>query len=283
MKRGIAFIRKELKGIFPKAEIESLTALILEKVKGYSRTRLLLSREEELSEDERLEIEKIVSRLKKHEPIQYILGQTEFYALPFYTLPGVLIPRPETEELVQWIIRENRLSSPQILDIGTGSGCIPVALKKNIAQARVTACDLSPLCLQTARRNAELNAVQISFIEFNILNNHPAYDFPPLDVVVSNPPYVRESEKLLMEKNVLEYEPELALFVPDNDPLIFYNRIADFSLTYLKPGGLLYMEINEAMGKKMVEMLQGKGYVNIDLRKDINGRDRMIRAVAPGS
>ncbi|HET6559708.1 MAG TPA: peptide chain release factor N(5)-glutamine methyltransferase [Prolixibacteraceae bacterium] len=283
MKRGIASVRKELEGIFPKAEIESLIGLIFEKVKGYSRTRLLLSREEELSEDDLNEIDKIVNRLKKHEPIQYILGQTEFYALPFYTLPGVLIPRPETEELVQWIIRENLLSSPHILDIGTGSGCIPVALKKNIVRARVTACDISPLCLQTARRNAELNAVQISVMEYDILNNSPLVDFSPLDIVVSNPPYVRESEKLLMEKNVLEYEPELALFVPDNNPLLFYNRIADFSLLYLRPGGKLYFEINEALGQETVEMLQEKGYTYVELRKDLNGRDRMIRAAAPGS
>lgn len=283
MKRAIASIRKELGGIFAKEETESIIALIFEKVKGYTRTRLLLSREEELSEQDLLEIEKIVSRLKKHEPIQYILGQTEFYGLPFYTLPGVLIPRPETEELVQWIIRENHLSAPRILDIGTGSGCIPISLQKNIPQAQVTACDISPLCLQTAQRNAALNAVQISVIEYDILNDSPSVDFPPLDIVVSNPPYVREGEKPLMGKNVLDYEPSLALFVPDNQPLLFYNRIADFSLVHLTPEGKLYFEINEALGKETMTMLHGKGFTNIELRKDINGKDRMIRAVAPGS
>lgn len=281
MKRGIASIRKELEGIFPKGEIESLIALIFEKVKGYSRTQLLLSRDEQLSEPESREIETIVSRLKNQEPIQYILGQTEFYGLPFYTLPGVLIPRPETEELVQWIIIENHLPAPALLDIGTGSGCIPVALKKNIPRARALACDISSLCLQTVRRNAELNKVQISVIEYDILNNLPPVDFPLLDIVVSNPPYVRESEKLLMEKNVLDYEPELALFVPDDNPLLFYRRIADFSLVHLVPQGKLYFEINEAFGKETVAMLQQKGYVNIELRKDINGRDRMIRALTP--
>ena len=283
MKRGIASIRKELEGIFPKEEIEGFILLIFEKIRGYSRTRLLLSREEELSEQEMQEIEKMVRRLKRHEPIQYILGRTEFYGLPFHTLPGVLIPRPETEELVQWIIQENHLSSPRILDMGTGSGCIPIALKKNIPLAQVTACDISPLCLQTARANAELNAVQISVIEYDILNNAPLADFSPFDIVVSNPPYVRESERSRMEKNVLEYEPELALFVPDNDPLLFYNRIADFSLVHLKPGGKLYFEINEALGKETGAMLEQKGYLHVELRKDINGRDRMIRANAPGS
>lgn len=282
MKRGIAFIRKELEGIFPPEEIESLILLIFEKVKGYSRTRFLLSRDEELSEQDLQEIEKIVSRLKNHEPIQYILGQTEFYGLPFYTLPGVLIPRPETEELVQWIIRENKLPSPRILDIGTGSGCIPVALQKNIPRAQVMACDISPLCLQAAKGNARLNTVQISVIEYDVLKNNPPVDFPPLDIVVSNPPYVMESEKLLMHRNVLEYEPALALFVPDDNPLLFYNRIADFSLVHLRPGGQLFFEINEALGKQTVEMLQGKGYLNIELRKDINDKDRMILAKAPG-
>lgn len=282
MKRGIASIRKELKGIFPQEEIESLIQLIFEKVKGYSRTRFLLSRDEELSEQDLQEIEKIVSRLKKHEPIQYILGQTEFYGLPFNALPGVLIPRPETEELVQWIIRENTLPSPHILDMGTGSGCIPVALKKNIPQASVMACDISPLCLQAARDNARLNDVLVTVIEYDILNQSPSVDFPPLDIVVSNPPYVRESEKLLMQRNVLEYEPSLALFVPDETPLLFYNQIADFSLVHLRPGGQLFFEINEALGNETVAMLQGKGYRNTELGKDINGKDRMIRALAPG-
>lgn len=282
MKRGIAFVRKELEGIFPEEEIQSLIQLIFEKIKGYSRTQFLLSKEEKLSEEDLQEIENIVSRLKEHEPIQYILGQTEFYGLPFYALPGVLIPRPETEELVQWIIQENRLPSPRILDIGTGSGCIPVALQKNIPQANVTACDISPLCLQTAQRNAKLNDVQISVIEYDILNEVPSVDLPALDIVVSNPPYVRQSEKLLMQKNVLEYEPALALFVPDDNPLLFYNCIADFSLAHLQPGGKLYVEINEALGKETLEMLQGKGYTGIQLRQDINGKDRMIRALTPG-
>lgn len=282
MKRGIASIRKELEGIFPKEEIESLIKLIFEKIKGYSRTQFLLSKEEELSEQDLQEIETIVSRLKKHEPIQYILGQTEFYGLPFNAIPGVLIPRPETEELVQWIIQKNRLPSPRILDIGTGSGCIPVALKKNIPQAHVTACDISPLCLQAAKGNAQLNAVQISVIEYDVLTDNPSVDFPLLDIVVSNPPYVMQSEKLLMQKNVLEYEPALALYVPDDNPLLFYNRIADFSLVHLQPGGQLFFEINEALGKQTVKMLQVKGYTNIHLRKDINGKDRMIRALAPG-
>lgn len=274
-----ASIRKELEGIFPKEEIESLIFLIYEKVKGYSRTQFLLSREEKLSTDELVEIEKIVSRLKKHEPIQYILGQTEFYGMPFHSVSGVLIPRPETEELVQWIIQENKLLSPTILDIGTGTGCIAISLLKNIEQAKVIACDISLLCIETALRNAELNATPVSVFEYDILNGTPKVTFPELDLIVSNPPYVRETEKLLMEKNVLEYEPGLALFVTDEKPLIFYERIADFAFIHLKNQGSLYFEINEAFGKECVEMLQGKGFSNIILKKDINGKDRMIWSI----
>ncbi|HAH25166.1 MAG TPA: peptide chain release factor N(5)-glutamine methyltransferase [Prolixibacteraceae bacterium] len=279
MKAALTSIRKELAGIFPKAEIDSLVFLIFEKMKGYSRTQFLLSTEEILSEDERIELEKMVTRLKNHEPIQYILGQTEFYGLPFYSLPGVLIPRPETEELVQWIIQENSLLQPCILDMGTGTGCIAISLQKNIEHATTLACDISPLCIETAQRNAKLNGIEISVFEYDILNNTPNITFPHLDVIVSNPPYVRESEKLLMERNVLEHEPELALFVADEKPLIFYERIADFAHLHLKSQGRLYFEINEAFGEQCVEMLQAKGFSDIIIRKDIHGKDRMIRSV----
>src|SRR5664279_4092505 len=221
MKAGIASIRKELAGSFSKGEIESLIALIFEKLKGYSRTQFLVAGEEKLSKEELLMIETIVARLKDHEPIQYILGETEFYGLPFYSVHGVLIPRPETEELVQWIIQENQFTAPNILDIGTGTGCIAVSLRKNIPQATVLACDISPVCLETALRNAELNAVDVTVFEYDILNDRPEIDFPQLDIIVSNPPYVRESEKLHMLKNVLDFEPGLALFVPDESPLLF--------------------------------------------------------------
>lgn len=279
MKRGIAFLRKELASIFQEQEIESIIYLIIEKMKGYSRTQFLVSKEEELNDMELQEIENITARLKNHEPIQYILGTTEFYGLPFHTLPGVLIPRPETEELVQWIIRENHLISPYILDMGTGSGCIAISLKKNIPQANVTACDISPLCIDAATQNAQLNAADIALVEYDILKHLPNISFSPFDIIVSNPPYIRESEKLKMEKNVLDYEPALALFVPDKEALLFYEHIADFARQHLKYGGLLYFEINEALGHECVEMLHGKGFSQVTLKKDINEKDRMIRAV----
>ncbi|MBV5348957.1 peptide chain release factor N(5)-glutamine methyltransferase [bacterium] len=276
MKAGIASIRKELAGIYAKGEIESLIFLIFEKLKGYSRTQFLLANDEQLSDDDQNEIGKIIARLKNHEPIQYILGMTEFYSLPFYAVSGVLIPRPETEELVQWIIQENKNLKPSILDIGTGTGCIAISLQKNIPQSNVLACDISTVCLETASQNSELNSADVSVFQYDILNDNPETSFPDLDIIVSNPPYIRELEKSLMEKNVLEYEPELALFVSDEKPLIFYERIADFSRIHLKNQGRLYFEINEAFGHKCCNMLQEKGFSEIVLKKDINGKDRMI-------
>jgi len=276
MKAGIASIRKELAGIYAKGEIESLIFLIFEKLKGYSRTQLLLASEERLSENDQVEIEQIVARLKNHEPIQYILGITEFYSLPFYAAPGVLIPRPETEELVQWIIQENKHSKPTILDIGTGSGCIAISLLKNITDSKVLACDISPVCIETALRNSQLNNSDVSVFEYDILNEIPEIQFSELDIVVSNPPYIRDEEKKLMEKNVLDHEPELALFVPNDKPLVFYERIADFSRIHLKNRGSLYFEINEAFGPECCNMLQEKGFGEIVLKKDIHGKDRMI-------
>lgn len=278
MKAGIASIRKELAEIYSPEETESLIFLIFEKLKGYSRTQFLLAKEEKLTDEELLSMSQILGRLKNHEPIQYILGETEFYGLPFRTAPEVLIPRPETEELVQWIIQENKLARPTILDIGTGTGCIAISLRKNIPLSTVLACDISPVCLETARLNSELNSADVALFEYDILKLSPEIKFPELDIIVSNPPYVRETEKLLMEKNVLEFEPELALFVSDENPLIFYERIADFARVRLNDGGRLYFEINEAFGNECSVMLLEKGLSEVLLKKDINGKDRMIRA-----
>jgi release factor glutamine methyltransferase len=283
MKAAIASIRKELAGIYSTDEIESLIFLIFEKLKGYTRTQFLLSNQETLTPENQFEIDQIVLRLKNQEPIQYILGETEFYGLPFYTVPGVLIPRPETEELVQWIIQENKNTSPTILDIGTGTGCIAISLRKNIPQSTVLACDISPVCLETASRNASRNATEVLVFEYDILTEIPEISFPEFDVIVSNPPYIREKEKKQMEKNVLDFEPELALFVSDNDPLIFYTRIAEFAKKHLKKGGCLFFEINEAFGMECSEMLQEKGYSEIILKKDIHSKDRMIRSLASNS
>ena len=276
MKAGIASIKKELSGQFSIQETDSLIALIFEKLKGYSRTQLLLSGDELLTDNETDEITKIVSRLKNHEPIQYILGSTEFYGLEFCCVPDVLIPRPETEELVDWIIKENGASNPTIIDMGTGTGCIAISLQKNIPQSTVFACDISPVCIETANRNAQQNSAKILVVEYDIIAGQPQVEFPEFDVVVSNPPYVRESEKALMEKNVTDFEPDLALFVVDENPLIFYESIADFARKNLKDQGKLYFEINESLGDETCNMLTAKGFTHIRLKRDINGKNRMI-------
>lgn len=279
MKAGIATIRKELNGIYSKQEIESLIVLIFDKLKGYSRTRLLLVNDELLTDNEIYNVNHIVARLKNHEPIQYILGTTEFYGLNFICVPGVLIPRPETEELVDWIIKENTVSGPTIIDMGTGTGCIAISLQKNLPGSTVFACDISPVCLETATQNAEQNNAAIKVIEYDIITGQPQRRFTEFDMVVSNPPYVRELEKALMEKNVTDFEPELALFVADENPLIFYEKIADFASRNLKNRGKLYFEINEALGNETCNMLAEKGFENIRLRRDINGKSRMISCI----
>jgi release factor glutamine methyltransferase len=276
MKAGIALIRKELTGIYSKQEIESLIFLIFNKLKGYTRTKFLLSREEQLSENERDHIKQIINRLKNHEPVQYVLGETEFYGLNFQCIPGVLIPRPETEELVEWILSENQMTNPCIFDIGTGTGCIAVSLQKNIPQSHVLACDISPVCLETVTKNAKANHADIEVLDYNILDQQTPYEFPSFDIIVSNPPYVREMEKIFMAKNVTDFEPGLALFVPDNNPLLFYEAIADFSIKHLKNEGKLFFEINEVFGSDCCNILTSKGFLNITLKKDIHGKNRMI-------
>lgn len=278
MQASIAYIRKELKDLYPEQEIEGLVRLIFSALKSYSPTDLLLKKNELLTPDERLHLNEIVRRLKKHEPIQYILGKTEFYGLPFQVTEDVLIPRPETEELVDWILKDLTIAMPVILDVGTGSGCIPVSLKKFMPAAKVMGCDISEKALKVARVNAGINQTEVAFFHLDILNPLLPATFPGLDILVSNPPYVTEKEKQLMQPNVLAHEPHSALFVPDEDPLRFYTALVRFGRRHLKKGGKLFWEINEAFGPACVHLLQENGFDNVQLKKDINGKNRMIAA-----
>jgi len=280
MQAGIAYIKKELAGIYPEPEIDALILIILQYIKSCSRTQILLARNEVLQDNERQQISAITARLKNHEPIQYITGETEFYGLKFYCRPGTLIPRPETEELVDCILKENAGFRGKILDIGTGTGCIPVTLKKRLPEAEISACDISESCLELASRNANLNLLDVSFFRMDIL--HPGdIVLPEFDILVSNPPYIPGFEKKLMKKNVLDYEPGLALFVPDHDPLLFYKSILKFAGKQLRCSGKIYWEINETFGQECVRLLSRAGYLNVRLRKDIQGKDRMISAQKP--
>lgn len=276
--------RQQINGIYDINETEAITLLVITEVTGLSRASIKAFPERELTAEQAAQIKNILTELKTGKPIQYILGVTEFYGLPFKVNPYVLIPRPETEELVEWILLEagERLKAKgerfSLLDIGTGSGCISISLKKNLANAEVSAIDISKGALQTAKENAVLNEVEVNFINADILNIEPNNGTAKYHIIVSNPPYVTLEDKKQMHNNVTGFEPHTALFVPEHDPLIFYRAIADFALSNLIAGGLLYFEINENLGKETVELLADKGFKNIELRKDMSGRDRMIKA-----
>ncbi|RZL40030.1 MAG: peptide chain release factor N(5)-glutamine methyltransferase [Pedobacter sp.] len=255
---------------------------------GFNKATYILKKQDAISETDILKFKNILNDLSKGNPIQYVFGEAEFYGLKFKVNPSVLIPRPETEELVEWILEcckssgYNGLDGNEIdvLDIGTGSGCIPIALKKHMPNANVSALDISIEALATAKENAELNNLTVDFIEGDILNHSivQSFNHSKLDVIVSNPPYIKEDEKPAMHKNVLANEPHIALFVSNENPLVFYTAIADFAKANLKINGLLFFEINEYLGKETMEMLASKGFVNIELRKDMQGKDRMILA-----
>lgn len=272
-----------LKAIYEAEEAQAIFLIALEQVTKYSRATYLLKKEELITDENLIKFETILSLLVAGKPIQYITGETVFYGLPFKVNSSVLIPRPETEELVDWIISVygSSFQTPNsklltLLDIGTGSGCIAISLKKNLPTAKVDALDIAEDSLVTARENASLNEVEVEFINDDILKPQSIICNTQYDIIVSNPPYIKEDEKLAMHPNVLANEPHRALFVSNNDPLIFYNSIADFALNNLSQNGLLFFEINEYLGQQTVNLLKDKGFTNIELRQDMQGKDRMI-------
>jgi len=276
MKATIQYINSELAGFYPVSEIEGFTRIIFEAVCGFSFTEQVVRKHEKISLTDFEKIKSVISRLKNFEPIQYILGETEFYGLKLIVNPSVLIPRPETEELVQWLVKSDLSENSTILDIGTGSGCIALAIKSMLKNAEVYGIDISENALEVARQNVIKNNLDVGFFQADILNWEES-EWKIFDVIVSNPPYIRENEKLLMHNNVLNYEPEKALFVPDSEPLIFYRAIAFFAKKHLSDNGMLFFEINENLGSEMNEMLIDSGFSEIEIRKDINGKNRMVR------
>jgi release factor glutamine methyltransferase len=275
-----AAFRKELSALYDTKEIDSLCLIVLAEITGTSSAKVKAFPELEIPQEDWSKINQILIRLKTGEPLQYISGHTEFFSLPFKVNPSVLIPRPETEELVEWIIssaEKSQFSSGKILDIGTGSGCIAISLKKNLS-AEVSAIDISDAALDTATQNAELNNTHINFIHADILNLKSEIGNSKFEIIVSNPPYVTLEDKKQMHLNVTGFEPHNALFVPENDPLIFYKAIADFAAKCLEHGGLLFFEINESYGEEMVGLLNSRLFINIELRKDMSGKPRMLKA-----
>lgn len=269
-------INEALSCCYTAGEITALTRIIATELLSVSQMAFYLKDNITLTAEQEALLDNAIERLKKQEPMQYILGYSDFCGLRFKVTPATLIPRPETSELVEWIASK-ATGNESILDIGTGSGCIAVSLAYKLPQSKVTAWDFSTDALAVATENSKSNGQAVTFEHIDILAYKPTGE--QFDIIVSNPPYIKENEKVAMHSNVLDWEPHTALFVPDNDPLLFYRTIAKKGLIMLKPGGRLYFEINRAHGKETMEMLESLGYTGIELRKDFADNDRMIRAM----
>jgi release factor glutamine methyltransferase len=275
------FLAKELKNIYQEPEISSLANIIIKTVFKVTKLHQLHLKDIEISSRQSARIVDICKELKSGKPIQYILGETEFYDCIIRLNSSTLIPRQETEELVDLIIKENRHFQGKIIDLGTGSGCIAIALARNLRGAEVVGTDISDEALRIAGGNALFNRVPVSFLKEDIFNPDPEKT-GKAGIIVSNPPYVLTSEKKHMNRNVLDFEPPLALFVPDSDPLVFYRAILRLAEKILLQNGYLYLEINEMMGNKMVQLLESSGYSKIDVVKDINGKARIVKGTKNG-
>ncbi len=271
------YIVTDLEPIYGEREAKNIANMLLEAVLNCTNIHLVLNSHQDLTEKEQNRIQEALKELVLQKPIQYVLGEADFYDLKFKVNKHTLIPRSETEELVHKIIADCNNLSPKILDIGTGSGCIPIILAKHIKNASISSVDISAEAIDIARQNAENNAVKVEFLHRDILN-WQNYSWEYYNIIVSNPPYVCNSEKAQMSDNVLVYEPHSALFVEDDNPLIFYIAIADFAKKYLNDKGKIYLEINENLGQETLQMLSDKEFVNLQLLKDINGRNRIVVA-----
>lgn len=306
---GYQFIRNSITRIYDLRESGNIAALVIEKITGMRNADRIFKKEQELSSSQEALLKQYVSLLLTQMPVQYVLEEAWFYGMPFYVDENVLIPRPETEELVDWIIRDERLGAEQckiptyagtrreasdneqkkeadqhgesyslILDIGTGSGCIAIALKKNLPNTNVYAIDISEEALFVAQKNAGIRQTPIQFLNLDILNPAQSEMLPLFNIIISNPPYIPLNNKFEMNKNVTHFEPHTALFVKDEDPLLFYTTIAHFSLTHLKKKGRVYLEIHESMGEKVRQIFAQHGFEQTIVRKDMQGKDRMIKA-----
>lgn len=273
-----AHIHNSLQSLYPKSEINSFYFILLEHYGNYTTAEVLANVSTQLTDNITKAIQQAITELQTAKPIQYILGETEFFSNRFFVDENVLIPRPETEELVDWVLQTypDKTYPLHILDVGTGSGCIAISLAKALPEAQVTAIDVSPKAIAVAQRNAKCNKVKIKFLQRDILQTETLPE--KYDIIISNPPYVRELEKNEMHSNVLNYEPHLALFVPDDRPLLFYEQIDTLAQQYLKPKGRLFFEINQYLAAEMQVMLAQKNFTEITLRQDLSGNDRMLCA-----
>jgi release factor glutamine methyltransferase len=267
-----------LKTLYRKEEIESVFSIIAQHVLNYSKIDIHLNKDQKIQASEEKKMKLILTRLISGEPIQYILGETEFFGLPIQVDRRVLIPRSETEYMIELALKSlPQDKTSKIIDICTGSGCIAIALGKNLPLAEITGIDISSDALKLAVHNSTLNKVDIQFFEDDLFN--PVINYELFDLIICNPPYVRESEKLLMHKNVLQYEPPSALFVPDSDPLKYYRALAEFGIKYLTPNGMVLVEINENLGPDTIDLFHEYDFNKISLIKDINNKDRFVKAM----
>ena len=276
LKEAIEQLREGLAGVADPQEVQAMIRVICEDVFNYDPVDVALRQESELPDFAPQRVAEIIARLQRHEPLQYILGTARFHGHRFKVTPAVLIPRPETEQLVDLIIEENPGSDLRVLDMGTGSGCIAISLARALKFARVDALDVSRDALAVARDNAASLKVKVRFFESDILAPQPAATY---DIIVSNPPYITWSERELMERNVKDYEPAQALFVPDNDPLLFYKAIASYAKRSLEKGGRLYLEINQRFGTEVKRLLEDCGFDEVRIIVDSFGKDRFAVAV----
>lgn len=268
---------QQLAALYEPREAASITHMVLEHLTGMNKTDRMIHKHQELSFEQKDRLLSMVTSLLNNRPIQYVLGEAWFGGMKFIVNEHTLIPRPETEELIEWIKATANPKPQKVLDIGTGSACIPITLKKEFPLWHITAIDVSDDTLQVAKQNATLNNVAIEFMGMNFLNESLWLNLPNYNIIISNPPYIKKSEKDTMSANVVDHEPHVALFVPDEDALIFYRKIASFGLSHLKKNGQLFFEINQLLGKEVCTLLEEMGYQPI-LRKDLHGNDRMIMA-----
>ncbi len=296
MKIGEAenWLRKELASIYDEAEADNISSLVLEHITNLSRSERSLKRDETLVVQQLHHLTEVHHRLLHHQPVQYAIGEAHFYGMKLFVDPGVLIPRPETEELADWVIKDVKSSGKdvfvrdiaeadetnklKILDVGTGSGCIALALKKEMPKAEVWGCDISDDALNVARRNGSELDIRVDFVGLDFLDEAQCRQLPTVDIIVSNPPYIPLRDKETMHLNVLKHEPHTALFVPDEEPLVFYKALAWFAKNRLYENGSIYVEIHEDLGQEIITLFEAEDYL-VELRKDMQGKDRMVKAM----
>lgn len=280
MQEATYFLLNQLRTIYPEGEASQITDWVMESLTGSKKAERMLYKNAAITGKEELQLQQFAERLMQHEPVQYVLQEAWFCGLKFYVDKNVLIPRPETEELVEWVISNCKfpVDKLSILDIGTGSGCIPISLKRKIRKADVSGCDISKEALLVANKNAETIGADVNFFLLDFLDKEKREQLPSYDTIISNPPYVPEKDKQQMQPNVLNHEPAIALFVPDNDALIFYKAIAEFGKDHLNPDGIIYTEIHEDLAEPVSALFNSSGY-NTELKKDMQGKDRMLKAL----